>query len=390
MNIMRTSTYKSIALFSTVAALLPLASWTAQWESPLSYTAAQQESSVSAADSLDDGPHVYWQTDSRAIVFYLCDEQLVQRVFEDVDTVRFNGFCGDSAVEYVIPAQAPTIEPQLYDGVPKIFTVSDVHGEYQALVELLENAGVVDAGLHWSWGEGHLVIDGDIFDRGDKVTECLWLIYRLEQEARREGGQVHVLLGNHEIMVMQDDLRYVNEKYTNGIVRRSGIDYDDLFGPDMELGRWLRSKHIVIKLNDILFVHAGISPDQVARGLSLEDVNETAQASIDLRSYALAFSDTAEFIFGRTGPTWYRGYHYGQEGRYPKASLQTVEAALSYYGATAVVVGHTEIPEVTALYEGKVFAVDVPLLELGSLQGLLWQGGRFYRVTGAGTLEPLE
>lgn len=387
---MRPSTYKWFALFSAAVAFLSLASRTAQAKSALSYTPARQEISSPAADSLDDGPHVYWQTESRAIVFYLCGEQLVQRVFEGVDTLRFTGFCADSAVEYVIPARAPAIEPYIYDGVSKIFTVSDVHGEYEALVQLLENAGVVDTRLHWSWGDGHLVIDGDTFDRGDKVTECLWLLYRLEQEARREGGRVHVLFGNHEIMAMQDDLRYVNEKYTNGIVRSTGIHYDDLFGPDMELGRWLRSKHIVIKLNDILFVHAGIPPVLVARGLSLQDVNETARASVDLHSYELAFSDTAKFIFGRNGPTWYRGYHYGQEGRYPKASPQMVEAILSYYGARAVVVGHTEIPEVTALYEGKVFAIDVPLPDLGSLQGLLWQGGRFYRVTGAGALEPLH
>jgi len=387
---MRPLTYNSIALFSAAVAFLPLASRTAQSESTLSYPPAQQESSFPAADSLDDGPHVYWQTASRAIVFYLCGEELIQRVFERVDTVRFNGLCGDSAVEYVIPARAPAIEPYIHDGASKIFAVSDVHGEYEALVDLLENAGVINAGLHWSWGDGHLVIDGDTFDRGNKVTECLWLLYRLEQEAKREGGRVHVLLGNHEFMAMQDDLRYVKEKYTNGIVRRTRIHYDDLFGPDMALGRWLRSKHVAITLNDILFVHAGVSPDLVNRGLSLGEINQIAQAIPDLRSYELAFSDTAKFLLGSYGPVWYRGYHYGMEGRYPKATAEQVDAILAFYGATAVVVGHTEIPQVTALYEGKVFGIDVSVAELESLQGLLWKEGRFYRVTGTGALEPLD
>ncbi len=387
---MKPSICKSIALFSATVAFLPLASRTAHAEPTLFYAPAQQESSFPAADSLDDGPHVYWQSASSAIVFYLCGEELVQRVFEGVDTVRFTGFCADSAVEYVIPTQAPAIEPYIYDGVSRIFAVSDVHGEYEALVDLLENAGVIDAGLHWSWGDGHLVIDGDIFDRGDKVTECLWLLYRLEQEARREGGRVHILLGNHELIVMQDDLRYVNEKYTNGIVQRTRIHYDDLFGPDMELGRWLRSKHVAIKLNGILFVHAGVSPDVIDRGLSLGDINQAAKAIPDLRSYELAFSDTAKFLLGSYGPVWYRGYHYGMEGRYPKATAEQVDAILAFYGATAVVVGHTEIPQVTALYEGKVFGIDVLLPELESLQGLLWKEGRFYRVTGTGALEPLH
>ena len=71
---------------------------------------------------------------------------------------------------------------------------------------------VIDTDLTWSFGDGHLVIVGDVFDRGPNVTECLWLIYRLEQEASAAGGAVHFLLGNHELMVMRGDLRYLNER----------------------------------------------------------------------------------------------------------------------------------------------------------------------------------
>lgn len=339
------------------------------------------------ADSLDDGPHIYWQNDSTAIVFYLCDGSVETQTFLASDTLRFRGFCGDSLAEYVVAAQAPKIQPHIYEDVPKIFSVSDIHGEFEALVDLLVNAGIVDENLHWRWGAGHLVVDGDVFDRGDLVTECLWLIYRLEREAIQAGGRVHFVLGNHEIMAMQGDLRYVNEKYTGGVARRSRVQYQDLFGPDMELGRWLRTKHTAVKLNGIIFVHGGIGPHVVEAKLSLEEINVRAREWIDLRSYEIVFGEMQSFIYRSAGPFWYRGYHYPMEGSYSHATPDEVQAILTYYGAHAVVVGHTGVEQVESLYGGRVFGIDIPLDVLGSFQGLLWEGGVFYRVTGSGELQ---
>ena len=341
------------------------------------------------ADSLDDGPHIYWQNDSTALVFYLCDGSVEKQTFLVSDTLRFPGFCADSLAEYVVAARAPEIQPHIYDDISKIFVVSDIHGEYEALVELLVNAGIVDANLHWRWGAGHLVVDGDVFDRGDLVTECLWLIYRLEQEAIGAGGRVHFVLGNHEIMAMQGDLRYVNQKYMNGIVRKTKIMYQDLYGPHMELGRWLRAKHTAIRLSGILFVHGGIGTHIVDRGLTLEEINAQAREYIDLRSYQIAFDATPIFWYSSGGPFWYRGYYEPKEGWYSHATPEEVEAILAFYGAHAVVVGHTGVEQVESLYDGRVFGIDIPLDELGSFQGLLWEGGEFYRVTGSGELEEL-
>jgi hypothetical protein len=157
----------------------------------------------------------------------------------------------------------------------------------------------------------------------------------------------------------------------------------------MELGRWLRSKHLVIKLNDILFVHGGVAPDLVMHGLSLKDVNETARNSLDLRSYELVTSDTARFLFGSTGPLWYRGYHRDTDV-YPQATSEQLGMTLDFYDAEAVVVGHTEIGQVGTLYNGRVVGIDVPVQSLGSLQGLLWKRGKWFRVTGSGRLKSIR
>ncbi len=342
-----------------------------------------------ATDSTNDGPHVYWMNDSTVVVFYFCDGRMLRPALQAVDTLRFNGMCDDSSDQYVMAAAEPETEPHVFEDVKQVFAVSDIHGEYEHLIDLLQNSGVVDDKLHWSWGDGHLVALGDVFDRGDRVTEVLWFLHRLEREAKLAGGRVHLVLGNHELMVMRGDDRYVNEKYVDGIVRRTGIEHEDLYGPDMELGRWLRSKHVVVKLNDALFVHGGLAPDLVTYGLSLNDMNETARRSLDLRSYELVTSDTARFLFGSAGPLWYRGYHRDMDA-YPQATSEQVEMILDFYDAEAVVVGHTEIGQVGTLYEGRVVGIDVPVQDLGSLQGLLWRQGKWFRVTGTGRLESIK
>jgi len=341
-----------------------------------------------APDSLDDGPHVYLQRPSGATVFYLCDGEVSKREYENQDTVRFHGFCRDTVNSYTIPLQVHEVQPHVYTNVSRVFAVSDIHGEYEAFVDLLTKSGVIDKSLHWNWGNGHLVIVGDVFDRGDRVTECLWLIYRLEQEASQDGGRVHYILGNHETMVLRNDLRYVNDKYLKGVVRKTKISYADLFGPDMVLGRWLRAMPTLVKLNNVLFVHAGIAPDFIDSDRDMEYVNNLTRSSIDYKTYRTAFDEELQNLYGSKGPFWYRGLV--TENRYPRAAQDEVERILDFYGAESMVIGHTEVDQVTSFYGGLVTAIDVPLEDLGSLQGYLWEDNTVYRVTGSGEREILN
>jgi hypothetical protein len=157
------------------------------------------------------------------------------------------------------------------------------------------------------------------------------------------------------------------------------------------LGRWLRTRNTVVKVNDVLFVHGGMPPELVAEGTSLTRINEMGRANLDLRSYEVAFSDSIKAFYGHTpsGPYWYRGYHSAQENRYPQATEADIDATLAVYGVSAIVVGHTEIDRVESLYGGRVYGIDVPLNELGTFQGLLWEAGRFFRVEGDGSLTAL-
>jgi hypothetical protein len=104
-------------------------------------------------------------------------------------------------------------EPSDFENPDKILAISDIEGNFLALIEILFSNKVIDKYLNWTFGDSHLVIAGDCFDRGEQVVECLWLIYALEDKARRKGGYVHFILGNHEIMNLNGDWRYIHPKY---------------------------------------------------------------------------------------------------------------------------------------------------------------------------------
>ncbi len=337
------------------------------------------------AVAVSDGPYVLIQSDTAYEVMQVCADSLTTMDLRAAinSTVSDNMCIDDSRPEYAL-AKAFDIHADSLTGVTRIFAVSDIHGEFDHLFSLLQNAGVISYLGTWTWGDGHLVVDGDIFDRGDQVTECLWLLYRLESEAKKAGGDVHVLLGNHELMIMRGDYRYLNEKYTKYIVAKSHMDLAELYGPESVLGRWLRSKNSAVKINDIMFVHGGLSPEVIHRGYSIHEMNEEIREGIDLSKQDLAADSSIFFLLRGDGPLWYRGYHVMDEGKPPGCTPAQLDSILSYYGVSTVVVGHTEEPEVCAMYGGKVIALDVPTDELGSLQGMLWQDGRFHRVDGNG------
>ena len=68
------------------------------------------------------------------------------------------------------------------------------------------------------------MVIGDIFDRGKDVPQIFWLFYKLEDEAAKAGGTVSFLLGNHEPLVLANDLLYTKDKY-KVLAQKLNMDY---------------------------------------------------------------------------------------------------------------------------------------------------------------------
>lgn len=310
-----------------------------------------------------------------------------------------------------------------FDGVGRIVVFADVHGAYPQLVSLLREAKVIDETLRWTGRDTHLVGLGDLLDRGPESRRAMDLLMRLETEARQAGGAVHVLLGNHEVMNMTGDLRYVSaaeyaafagpedaalrEQVWKDVVAQDPVavraEYDlafpagyfahrAAFAPTGHYGKWLFSRPFLITINDTAFVHAGLPP--MVSQLGLEGTNRDlhAQLSHYLQTWQgietelnlvrpIGFQERADVVgakgalehskalnelrnkelFSPTGPTWFRG----QALCYPHAETENLGEALAKLAVKRVVAGHTVSPTGRVLnrFDERVILLDTGMLE---------------------------
>jgi hypothetical protein len=275
-----------------------------------------------------------------------------------------------------------------------LFVMADTHGEFEIVVSQLRQHGVIGADMRWAFGRGRLIVLGDVFDRGPNQLEILWLLYQLEAEAEKAGGGVHLVIGNHETMVLRGDQRYLHRKYVETLRTLGLRSYSALFDAESLLGQWLRTRPTMFKVNDLLCLHGGVSRALVDTGMTLPEINATMRALL-LPSPPLNETDLkrAELLFGSLGPLWYRGYFPGHAD-YPAATDEDVAAALKAYGVKRILVGHTIVPAITSLYEGKVIAVQVyPKRDeagVANFESLLVKGNVFRRARLDGSVEPLR
>lgn len=299
--------------------------------------------------SVTDGPYVFLNQGQENTAYWICQSELKQTPIANNQLARPND-CGNLP-QPLRHAKAPQIEADTYTHAGKIVALSDVHGQFDVMINLLKAHKIIDENNHWAFGDGHMVMTGDMFDRGHQVNEVLWFLYELDKEAQAAGGRLHLLMGNHEQMVFRGDLRYINERYKTSaeLLNRS---YDALYNKDTEIGRWLRSKNTLVKINNLLFMHGGISPEWVERKLNISDANQLFRQHLDDKKEDLKQNDLLNFLFFTNGPTWYRGYFKDA------LSEKEIDQILNYFKVDHIIVGHTSQDRVLGLYHNKIIAID--------------------------------
>lgn len=311
--------------------------------------------------SLNDGPYIFIEEDQLVEKSVVKGEVIIKTLPKDTYQTKFKQ------------------EKSTYKKVNKIAALSDIHGQHELALEILTNNEIIDAEQNWNFGEGHLIMVGDIFDRGAHVNETLWLLFKLEKQAAEVGGKVHVLLGNHEYMIFKHDLRYIHKKYAivSGLLQ---TDYTKLYGKNTVMGRWLRSKNTIVKINDNTFVHGGISKEFLETTYNINQINHIMRESIDIAEEVLDSTGVSYKYFGASSPVWYRGYF---KDNLPEAEISGI---LSHIRSNHIVVGHCSHETVVELYDGKVYGVDSSIKsgEYGEL--LLIENNKYYRGTKDGKL----
>ena len=281
-----------------------------------------------------------------------------------------------------------------WENVGRIIAIGDLHGDYGNYIATLQAAGLVDKDEDWIGGDAHLVQTGDIPDRGPDTLDIIEHLDKLAKQAKRKGGRVHSLIGNHEAMNVYGDTRYVHEGEFKAFETRKSAklrdDYyalwiknveannpeafaelgenhreewnkthplgwvehrqawDPAWNPRAKYARWVTSKPVALKVNDYVFLHGGISAEYAQT--SLADMSR--RASAELRKFDPSVPRLVEDV---NGPLWYRGL----SGVEPQATSETLDSILAFQEARGIVVGHTPTSGIIwPSYDGRVIQID--------------------------------
>jgi hypothetical protein len=228
----------------------------------------------------------------------------------------------------------------------RLVALGDVHGDVDNVRKALHAAKVVDGNGQWAAGCATLVQTGDIVDRGTESLACFDFFRALQQEAREEGGNVVVLLGNHEVLQFEGVTTFVHE---HELSKAGGEErWRELFAPHGKYRQWLDTLNVVYKHGDTVFVHGGILPEFAAIGVS--GINRMARWMIRTQRWN-------QGVLGMHGPLWTRRIALDAA----RHECKLLESSLALLGASRMVIGHTpeESGRIGTYCKGQLVRIDV-------------------------------
>lgn len=283
-----------------------------------------------------------------------------------------------------------------WDRVDRLVVFGDLHGDYGKFHDMLVQAGLVDAKDKWAGGKTHLVQLGDVPDRAPDTRRIVDTLMRLEKEAKKSGGFVHALIGNHEAMNMLGDLRYTTpgefaafadkdsprkrDVYYAAVVaalkanapkdkpapvidaaHRAAFDAEHPLGwvehqiawsSQGPYGKWVLGHAAVIRIDDSLFMHGGLGP--AFQGFDIETMDKAV--IVALKQQPEAPGGPHDILWNEQGPLWYRGLAQNDEA----TEAPNVAALLAKHKVARIVLGHTkQYTRVQARFGGQVVLTDI-------------------------------
>ena len=218
------------------------------------------------------------------------------------------------------------------------------------------------------------------------MEEILQYMTKLHNQAKKKGGAVYSLLGNHEMMNVEGDFRYVsyegfrefdNYQYIDNMgTLNSFKDGRDgrahAFKPGNEISEFLGcTRQVAIIIGSNLFVHAGILPN-IAEKYSVKNINQLMSLYLfDMLKNTSQYNDI--FNSSDYSPLWNRVFgnmgleKYGNLNLTKVIELETKEKCSQLldplkkiYQIDKIFVGHTPLIEhgMGSVCDNKIWLTD--------------------------------
>ena len=303
----------------------------------------------------------------------------------------------------------------LYPTVPRLIAIGDLHGDLRVTLIALKLAGVIPKdvfpynvqNIRWTGGATWVIQLGDQIDRcrpdnwekncvdpksKSRIIEdegnnmmIIQIFQKLDAQAKLVGGRVLGMLGNHELMNIDRDFRYVSpmeflefvppnqrniptteDGYPQGYYHRLKVFER---GGNIAKHYALQKKSIIV-IGSTLFVHGGLSHELVDK-YSINEINKVVEKWLLKKS-----SDEDERIFDEIfrddddmSPFWCRLYSEDDgEGENTEDGFNTLLRILNKRNKTLqpinrIVLAHT--PQfmndmyMNSIYNERLWRIDV-------------------------------
>ena len=237
----------------------------------------------------------------------------------------------------------------------RICVLGDLHGDKDNARKALIKAELIDNNDNWIGGNSFLIQMGDQIDGLCRKDNCINKSYTdievidfmedLEIKAHKKGGKVLSLLGNHEIMNLQGDLRFVNQ---NDLLIAGGVEKRlELFKPGGKISNRLSKRPLIYKYKEYIFCHGGLT-------LSMLKNNSIEEMNLKTKNWLLGRSECPSFLQSDDSPVWSR--KFALNGEMFESELDGV---LEKTNSKMMFVGHTVNNKISSKYNNKFWLTDV-------------------------------
>ena len=241
-----------------------------------------------------------------------------------------------------------------------VYAAGDIHGDYERFTALLTGAGVIArvpktrGRAEWNAGAAVLVVTGDMIDKGPDAVGVLAFLRSLTASAAAAGGRVVVLMGNHEAEFLAGPSASKGAEFA-GQLKAAGLEPKDVAACGGDLGRYLCSLPLAVRVNDWFFSHAGNTAGRTLPQLAADLEGGVSRDGFASRQL-IGDNSILEARIGEKGPGG-RAWFEAGGSRIPAARLLADYAAA--LGVHHIVEGHhhakTLFPDGASRKPGEMF-----------------------------------